>query len=85
MDALQHRAGRCPHGELAEADYEAYGDVHLAVQASRLGMDWRPILGVRPADAGQLIEVVLARFIAETHLEEHNEAIEAANAESKSE
>lgn len=37
-------------------------------------MDWRPLVGLRPADAGSLVERVLARHVLAEAIEEHNAA-----------
>lgn len=55
--------------------------MHLAVQAARLGMDWRPVLGLTPADAGTLLEVAIARVVVGNHIGERNAEIAEQEAE----
>jgi len=43
------------------------------VNAVRLHMDWRPLVGLRPADAGSLVELVLAHVVTAMAVEAHNE------------
>jgi hypothetical protein len=49
-----------------------------AVNAVRLQMDWRPVLGVTPADAGTLVERVLAEEVLDAAVHAHNEDMKAA-------
>lgn len=35
-------------------------------------MDWRPLLGVRPADAGTLVERVIAYAVLDEAVRQHN-------------
>lgn len=51
--------------------------MQLALSACRLGIDWRPVLGITPQDAGGLIELVLARVLTTAAVELHNEEQEA--------
>lgn len=47
-------------------------EVQAGVNATRLGIDWRPVLGVTPADAGCLIERLLAEEVIARAVEQHN-------------
>lgn len=41
-----------------------------AVAAVRVGMDWRPLLGVAPTDAGGVVERVLALAVTAATVEQ---------------
>lgn len=43
------------------------------VAAVRMHADWRPLVGLTPADAGTLVEVVLARRVIGEALRQHND------------
>jgi hypothetical protein len=44
----------------------------MAVNAVRLHADWRPLVGLTPADAGTLVERVLAVVVMEAAVVAHN-------------
>ncbi|HEY3021814.1 MAG TPA: hypothetical protein VGJ32_16565 [Solirubrobacteraceae bacterium] len=49
-----------------------------AVNAVRLRMDWRPLVGLTPDDAGELVERVLARVVLEAAVAAHNDDVRRA-------
>ena len=49
--------------------------LHDCANAVRLGMDWRPIFGLRAEDAGTLVERVATEVVLEAAVESHNKAM----------
>lgn len=47
-------------------------EMRAAVNAVRLHMDWRPIMGLTDEDQGSFIERVLAGVVLEAAVEAHN-------------
>lgn len=54
-------------------------ELHDAVNAVRLRMDWRPIVGLTEDDRGTLPERVLASCVLTAAVEAHNRDVAAAN------
>lgn len=51
---------------------DAAAEVPAAVAAVRVGMDWRPLLGLAPTDAGSIVERVLALVVTARTVQEIN-------------
>lgn len=71
MDGTRPPLGRAGPGGIAEAAPET----QEAVNAVRLRMDWRPLVGLTPEDAGGMVERVLTRVVYERVLEAHNDDV----------
>ena len=50
-----------------------------AVNAVRMGVDWRPVVGLTRRHEGSVIERVLAWVVVDRAVEENNKEIEKAN------
>jgi hypothetical protein len=57
---------------------EAAPEVEGAVNAVRLRMDWRPLMGLEPKHAGTLVERVIARVVMERAVLAHNDDVRRA-------
>lgn len=45
----------------------------------RLRMDWRPLMGLTPDDAGTFVERVLAKVVVGAAVEAHNRDVKKAS------
>jgi len=62
---------------------EAAPETRAAVNAVRLRADWRPLVGLRPEDAGTLVERVLAETVIGAAVDAHNADVAQANKKAK--
>lgn len=72
-------AGRRAGGGRVGGIVEAAPEFRALVNAVRMHMDWRPVAGLGPDDAGSFVERTVAKVVLAAAVEAHNADMRKAN------